>query len=175
MPYSAGLLSHHKTEKRLADIAMQSSPLHCPSKLPREQQGAQGQILTFRNSLCTAPITLRRAAQGRRPHPHHSSFPLPLKIFLSSVRLLRYFPEDCCWIDWALIARPRRGSGWNFTFASSPHFPLPRLSEAAAALGDFRETAISDSLSLSLYCLHVDTPAVGQLICIYSRYPLSAF
>lgn len=62
---------------------------------------------TFRISLCTAPVPSRRAVQGC-PHPHHSSFPLSLKIFLSSVCSLCYFPEDCCWIDWALIAWPRQ-------------------------------------------------------------------
>lgn len=66
------------------------------------------QILTFRNSLCTAPITLRRAVQGCPPPFIISSF---LKDFFSSVRLLRYFPEDCCWIDWALIAQPCQAQG----------------------------------------------------------------
>lgn len=100
-----------------------------------------------------------------------------LKIFLSSVLVLCYFPEDCCWIDWALIAWPQRVQGGiSPSLLPTPHPPTPvLLCRAAAAPCDFSETASSDSPSLSVYCLHVDTHGVGQLICIYSHCPLSAF
>lgn len=133
---------------------------------PKSQHRVQS--LTFRNSLCTAPITLRRAAPGHPP-------PFIISFFLKDFSLLRslaaLFPRGLLldWLGFNCSALP--DSGWNFTFASPP--PLP--SGAATALSDFWGTAISKSLSLSLYCLHVDMHDVGQLICIYSHHPLDAF
>lgn len=110
---------------------------------PKSQHRVQS--LTFRNSLCTAPITLRRAAPGHLP-------PFIISFFLKDFSLLRslaaLFPRGLLldWLGFNYSALPV--SGWNFTFSSPP--PLP--SGAATTPGDFWGTAINNSLSLSLYC-----------------------
>lgn len=75
------------------------------------------QILTFRNSLCTASITLRRAVQGCPPPFIISSF---LKDFSFLHSLAALFPGGLLldWLGFNCSAPP--GSGWNFTFASPP-------------------------------------------------------
>lgn len=125
------------------------------------------QSLTFRNSLCTAPITLRRAAPGHLP-------PFIISFFLKDFSLLRslaaLFPRGLLldWLGFNCSALP--GSGWNFTFSSPP--PLP--SGAATALGDFWGAAISNSLRLCLYCcpgvtLWCWTGCVHMPSCVYTR------
>lgn len=110
---------------------------------PKSQHRVQS--LTFRNSLCTAPITLRRAAPGHPP-PFIKSFFQKYFSLLSSLATL--FPRGLLpdWLGFNCSALA--DSGWNFTFSSPP--PLP--SRAATALSDFWGTVISNSLSLSLYC-----------------------
>lgn len=153
--------SHAKLPCTLHFVIAQSTTQSAKSQ-PRVQ------TLTFRNSLCTAPITLRKAAQGCPPLFIISSF---LKDFSFLRSLAALFPRGPLldWLGFNCSGPP--GSGWNSTFSSHPSL----LSGAAAAFSDFWETVISASLSWSLYCLHVDMHDVGQLICIYSCYPLSAF
>jgi len=144
-------------------------PFRIAQTTPRSPESQpQVQTLTFMDSLCTAPITVRRGVQGCPPPPPliSSSF---LKEFSFRSPLAALFPRGLLLDRLGFNCSAPPGPGWNSTFPSPPP-----LSGAAAALSNFWETAISDSLNWSLYCLHVDVPDAGQLICIYSHYPLSA-
>lgn len=102
-----------KTRSALQIYPCKSSPctalLNCPENDTKTHITTQGSKLNFQEFTLHCSYHLEKSCTRPPATIHHFLF--FWKIFLCSVHLLCYFPEDCSWIDWALIAQPCQAQG----------------------------------------------------------------